>query len=255
MICSFDRFHRSTRRRCASARRCLTAPITGPAAALVVAVALGASSSRTQAQAGPAGSVQAPTLLPSADSLRQAREGDLHVGDRVILRVPGVPTLTDTFVVRAGRTLELPLIPAIPLAGVSRADLQHHMRAELARFVLDTSGVEVRSLMRVAVVGDVVAPGYYAVAPDALIGDVLMRAGGLGHTASPDRIVVRRGDSEIWSAKDLRKAIVAGRTLDELKLRAGDEIIVPTRRDWAQYAQTAAIVAGAAVSVILIRHR
>lgn len=223
--------------------------------ALATAATLGAAS-RAEAQAGRTRAAQAPSaMLPSEDSLRQAREGDLHVGDRVILRVPGVPTLTDTFVVRAGRTLELPLVPPIPLAGVSRADLQHHLRTELARFVLDTAGVEARSLMRMAVVGDVVAPGYYAVAPDALVGDVLMRAGGLGHTASPDRIVIRRGETEIWPARKLREAIVAGRTLDELKLRAGDEIVVPSRRDWAQYAQTAAIVAGAAVSVILIRHR
>ena len=260
MICSFDRFHRSVPRRCIIVRPRLTAQVAPSSATLVIAVAaalaaLTAGATRAQAQAGRTATAQTPVLLPSADSLRQAREGDLHVGDRVILRVPGVPTLTDTFVVRAGRTLELPLIPAIPLAGISRADLQHHLRTELARFVLDTSRVEARSLMRMAVVGDVVAPGYYAVAPDALVGDVLMRAGGLGHTASPDRIVVRRGETEIWSAKDLRKAIVAGRTLDELKLRAGDEIVVPTRRDWAQYAQTAAIVAGAAVSVILIRHR
>ena len=224
--------------------------------AIAVSLLVGTIATTACGQAARAGGTpRSSAQLVGDDSLRSAREGDLHVGDRVILRVPGVPALTDTFVVRAGRVLELPQMPPVPLAGISRPDLQHHLRAELARFVLDTSAVEARSLMRIAVVGDVVAPGYYAVAPDALVGDVLMRAGGLGHTASPERIVARRGSREIWPASALRDAIIAGKTLDELNLRAGDEIVVPTRRDWTQYAQTAALVAGAAVSVILIRHR
>ncbi|NUO64178.1 MAG: hypothetical protein HOQ11_06750 [Gemmatimonadaceae bacterium] len=188
-------------------------------------------------------------------ALRRMRDGDLHVGDRVVLRVPGVATLTDTFVVRAGRTLELPDIPPIGLAGVARSDLTHHLRLELARYVRDTAAVEARSLMRVSVIGDVNAPGYYAVAPDALVGDVLMRAGGLARTADAERITVRRGPATIWKEEDLRRAIVAGRTLDELGLRAGDELVVPARRDWTEYARTGALVAGALVSVILVRHR
>jgi protein involved in polysaccharide export with SLBB domain len=191
----------------------------------------------------------------SEAALRRAREGDLHVGDRVVLKVPGVATLTDTFVVRAGRQLELPQIPAIPLTGVARADLEHHLRLELARYVRDTAAVEARSLTRISVVGDVNAPGYYAVAPDALVGDVLMRAGGLARTADAERIMVRRGSEELLKAEQLRKAIVAGQTLDELGLRAGDEIVVPAKRDWTEYARTAALVAGAVVSVILVRHR
>ena len=243
----------------------IAAPVTGPCLTrrggrprLVVAIAtLAGTLSLLVSVVGCAGyrhGARAATPL-NADSLRAAREGDLNVGDRVVLRVPGVSALTDTFVVRAGRVLELPEMPAIPLAGISRLDLQHHLRAELARFVHDTTGLEARSLMRIAVVGDVVNPGYYAVAPDALVGDVLMRAGGLARTAATERIVARRGPREIWPAGQLRDAMIAGKTLDELNLRAGDEIVVPAKRDWTQYAQTAALVAGAAVSVILIRHR
>ena len=221
--------------------------IAGSAAAQVVATPAAAGETRVEPSAG------GSAASASETALRRMREGDLHVGDRVLLKVPGVPTLTDTFVVRAGRQLELPQIPAIPLAGVARADLEHHLRLELVRYVRDTSGVEARSLTRIAVVGDVNAPGYYAVAPDALLGDVLMRAGGLARTADAARIRVRRGTDELWRAEALRKAIVAGQTLDELGLRAGDEIVVPARRDWTEYARTAALVAGALVSVILVR--
>jgi protein involved in polysaccharide export with SLBB domain len=105
------------------------------------------------------------------------------------------------------------------------------------------------------VFGDVNAPGYYAVAPDALVGDVLMRAGGLARTADPDRMTVRRGPTTLVVADALRRAVVAGQTLDELGLRAGDEIVVPARRDWADYARTGALVASALVGVVLIRHR
>lgn len=225
--------------------------------AMVFALALAGSSAGAQATTT-ATTVVRPAVGDDSLSdaaLRRLREGDLHIGDRVVLKVPGVAALTDTFVVRAGRTLELPDIPPIALAGVGRGDLTHHLRLELARYVRDTAAVEARSLMRVSVIGDVNAPGYYAVAPDALVGDVLMRAGGLARTADAERIVIRRGPAIIWKEEKLRPAIVAGRTLDELGLRAGDEIVVPARRDWGEYARTGALVAGALVSVMLVRHR
>ena len=202
------------------------------------------------------GADDSTAVVDSVDAaLRRAREGDLHVGDRVVLRVPGVTALTDTFVVRAGRVLELPEIPPIPLSGVARPDLVHHLRLELARYVRDTVGVEARSLTRISVVGEVNAPGYYAVAPDALVGDVLMRAGGLARTADPERMSVRRGPELLVGSGALRRAVVAGQTLDELGLRAGDEIVVPARRDWTEYARTGALVASAVVGVLVLRHR
>ena len=185
--------------------------------------------------------------------LRRLREGDLSVGDRIVLRVPGVAALSDTFTVRAGRLLEMPSIPPVPLAGVLRSELEHHMRLHLARFVRDTSVVHVRSLMRVAVVGEVNRPGYYAVAPDALVGDVLMDAGGLTRTADAEKMLVRRGSEEVWPRERLRAAVIEGLTLDELNLRAGDEIVVGARRNWGEYVRTAALAGGVIVSLLIAR--
>ena len=44
-----------------------------------------------------------------AEGVRERlREGDFRVGDRIMLEVRGDSSLTDTFVVRAGPTLQLP---------------------------------------------------------------------------------------------------------------------------------------------------
>ncbi|NUQ21734.1 MAG: hypothetical protein HOQ09_12360 [Gemmatimonadaceae bacterium] len=239
---------------------CLTAALVASSGRFAGAQVVGTTGSTARAH------LASNIAVDSGDSTRQLRDsidaalrmirmGALQVGDRVVLRVPGVATLSDTFVVHAGRVLELPDIPAIPLAGVGREDLEHHLRLELARYVRDTAAIEARSLTRVSVVGDVNAPGYYSVAPDALVSDVLMRAGGLSRTAAADRITVRRGSITLWKPEDLHRAMASGETLDELGFRAGDEIVVPSRRDWGEYMRTGALVAGAVVSVLVLRHR
>lgn len=209
--------------------------------------ALGPSSAAAQRAAATVASAAPAAAGPAA---AHAAPGDFAVGDRLIVRVSGVKALTDTFTVRAGRVLELPDLPAIPLEGVRRAELQHHLRVQLARFVLDTATVEARALVRVGVLGEVVHPGYYDVAPDAPIADVLMRAGGLGDKADAKKISVRRGARELMSDDRLRPALVRGATLDDLRLRAGDEIVVGARHDWGEVARTGALVGGVLVGLL-----
>ncbi|GAC1648848.1 MAG: hypothetical protein NVS4B3_05020 [Gemmatimonadaceae bacterium] len=198
------------------------------------------------------GSTQTPD---AARGERAARASDeLRVGDRVVLHVPGLTGANDTVTVRAGGVLELPQVPPISVAGVSRVDLQHHLRRQLAVFVRDTSLVSARGLVRIGAIGEVANPGYYAVAPDALVDDVLMRAGGLTRAADAQKITIRRGGGDLWSGSQLRDAIVGGATLDDLRLRPGDEIIVGERRNWAEFARNTALFAGVIVSLLIGTH-
>src|SRR5512140_2845978 len=68
-----------------------------------------------------------------------AREwpGGFQAGDRIILSVDGEKQLTDTFVVRSGRVLELPVIGVVPLSGVRRADIQSYLAGVVGRYVRD----------------------------------------------------------------------------------------------------------------------
>jgi polysaccharide export outer membrane protein len=137
--------------------------------------------------------------------------------------------MTDTFVVRAGGVVELPTLPAISVRGVLRSELQSHLTKEIARYLRDPQ-IQATSLIRVAVLGEVVRPGFFAMAADVLVSDAIMIAGGPNTTADVNRITIRRGAADLIGAEEVRSAMVQGRTLDQLNLRAGDEIVVGERK-------------------------
>jgi protein involved in polysaccharide export with SLBB domain len=155
--------------------------------------------------------------------------GDFQIGDRVVLRVQSEPALTDTFAVSPDRSLELPTIGTVPLAGVLRAELQPHLDAHIRRFLRDPQ-VQARSLLRVTLEGGVLRPGFYTVASEQLLTDVLMAAGGPTPTARMDKIEVQRGETPIWEPDPLQKAMAEGRTLDQLSMRAGDRVLIPQKK-------------------------
>lgn len=156
-------------------------------------------------------------------------EGDFQVGDRITLRVEGEPELTGEFPVETSRVLVLPLVGSIPLQGVLRSEVNEHLANHLRRFIRDPV-VQARSLIRISVLGSVGQPGYYLIPAEALVTDALMQAGGPAGDADLAGTRIMRGQAEVWNGEALREAMVAGRTLDQMNLRAGDEIVVPRTR-------------------------
>jgi protein involved in polysaccharide export with SLBB domain len=179
------------------------------------------------------------------------RDGDFEVGDRIVLRVRGDSSLTDTFTVRAGRTLQLPGLDEVSLAGVLRAELQGTLSRHIGRYIRNPE-IESASLIRLAVVGRVNRPGFLSVGPMSLLSDVIMLAGGPTGDADLTATVIRRGTNEVWSKKDVRVAMSQGMTLDQLNLRAGDEVVVGERRrrGFGGTAQTLATLAGVVVAIV-----
>ena len=156
--------------------------------------------------------------------------GDFQAGDRIFVRVEGEPQLSDTFTVVPGPTLELPQVGAIALAGVLRSELQSRLQTHLAQY-LRNPVVQVRSLIRIVVEGDVARPGFYAAAPQQPLSDVITAAGGFGQRAKASGIRVERGGEKIWSGAPLQEALGRGYSLDQLNLRAGDRLLVPSHGD------------------------
>jgi protein involved in polysaccharide export with SLBB domain len=153
------------------------------------------------------------------------REGDFQAGDQIVLEVQGEPTLSDTFSVRSPRQLLLPGAAPIALDGVLRSELTEHLTKELSRY-LKSPTVRATSLVRLQVTGQVARPGYYAMPSDVLVSDAIMIAG--GPTASGDlkKITINRGDKEVMDQGETQDAIRGGLTLDQLNVRAGDEVLV-----------------------------
>lgn len=181
------------------------------------------------------------------------RDGDLQVGDRIALRVRGHEMLTDTFTVRAGRTVVLGDLPEISLAGVLRSELQEYLTIHIGRYVRDPV-VEATPLVRVGVLGPVGRPGYYALPADMLLSDAIMYAGGPGGNADMRRSRIRRGNQDVVSRRGFAGALASGMTLDELNIRAGDELVIGERNNsnWHTNIRTVAAVLGIALTLGLI---
>lgn len=174
----------------------------------------------------PRGIPLAILLLGGAAAAAAQEPGEgFHVGDRILLRVEGEAQLSDTFTVTAGPALALPVLGSIPLAGVTRAAIQPYLTTQLGRFIKDPV-VHARALVRVAVLGEVAKPGFYAVPTDLVLSDALMVAGGPTRDANMAALRIDRSGDRMGAAA-IRNALTRGTTLDDLGLHSGDGILVP----------------------------
>ncbi len=154
-------------------------------------------------------------------------QGDFLDGDRILLVVRGDSALTDTFTVRHGQ-LNLPDFLPLSLHGVLRAELSDTLSAYISRFIRGPQ-VEAAALVRVGVIGSVTRPGYYDVRADVPVSEILMAAGGLGPDADFNKTVIRRDGAEYWSQEEVRRAMAAGQSVDEMGMQGGDAMFVGHR--------------------------
>jgi protein involved in polysaccharide export with SLBB domain len=171
-------------------------------------------------------------------------DGDFQPGDRVALTVLDEPTLTDTFTVRTGRTLMLPNLPEVPLKGVLRSEVREYLTTRIAEYIRSPQ-VDAVALIRVAVLGEVSRPGFYALPAEMLASDVVMAAGGPGANADLKKTTVVRGEEVVLDRDATQKAFAAGISIDQLNLRSGDQVIIGTKSGGIKGAlQTAGLVSG-----------
>ncbi|HXI33101.1 MAG TPA: polysaccharide biosynthesis/export family protein [Gemmatimonadales bacterium] len=166
-------------------------------------------------------------FLVTAPLAAQSRNGNaVQVGDRLLLQVVGEQQLTDTFTVGDGPSITLPDIGAVPLAGISRADVELYLRQQLAKY-LKNPDVHARVLIRLSIVGEVEHPGFYAVPADLVLADAMMRAGGPTREADLPKMRIERDGRVVWEGGRLQKALARNLTVDQLDLHGGDLVVVP----------------------------
>lgn len=156
------------------------------------------------------------------------QEGDFRVGDRIVLSVRGHPALSDTLIIEPGSLVRLADIGEVSLRGVLRSELREHLTQELQRYIRDPV-VTTESLIRLGIMGRVNRPSFMVLPASVLLEDAIMAAGGPAADADLDNIRIERGGELVWEGAALRDALVEGRTLDQLSLRAGDRIEVPQK--------------------------
>jgi protein involved in polysaccharide export with SLBB domain len=216
---------------------------------------LQALAERVESEAVAATDVAARARLQAqAQALRlRLAEGDFQVGDRIVLEVAGDSTLPDTLSVRSGLMLSLGEYGDVSLRGVLRPDLHQHLTTALARYIREPR-VQALTLVRVAVLGAVARPGYSHGAGDALMTDLVMLAGGPSSEGDLARISVRRNAGELIGDEAVRTAVASGRTVTDLGLRAGDEIVVGERkrRSFSGMLQILSAISAVAIGLVAI---
>src|SRR5256714_1615655 len=190
-----------------------------------------------------------------ASSLRLG-EGDCQLGDRIVLRTYTDAFHTDTLVVRAGRTVDIPGAATMSLAGILRSEVKARICAEVLKYV-KSDQTDVIPLTRIAVLGEVARPGYFTLASDVPLSEAIMAAGGPTANADLERSLVRSGDGKVRSSSETKRALAQGLTLDQFGLTAGDEIVIARRRDFL--ARSFMPIVGAVGSLtfvwVTLRHR
>lgn len=195
--------------------------------------AAGPLTSREELTAAATQAEQSGKALEASAIRQRLSDGDFQVGDRIVLTFVSDARHTDTLIVRAGRVIDLPGPTALPLTGLLRSELKDRVTAELLKYV-KAQEVDVTPLTRIAVLGEVTHPGYFAFRSDVPITDAIMLAGGLTPTAAIERTVVKRESRQYRSAGETRRAVAGGLTLDQFGLSAGDELVVGRQREWSK---------------------
>jgi Polysaccharide biosynthesis/export protein/SLBB domain len=193
-------------------------------------------------------------LMSDATAIRQRlRNGDFLPGDRIYLVVLGDSALTDTFTVRGDRRLQLPNIPDISLAGVLDSELPGHLRSEIGRY-LKNPELTATGLVRLTITGSVGRAGFLTFPVDQAITDVLMAAGGLTNGADLSAIEVHRQGKTVIDKKAFQDAVRLARTVGDMSLRDGDEIMVPAASTTGHFSTTLKVVAALTPLLWIIRY-
>jgi polysaccharide export outer membrane protein len=195
-------------------------------------------------------------LLPAAAISQESTSprtggGAFRPGDRIVLTVSDEEALSDTFTVAAGPAVHLPLVGVVSLAGVTRDGLESHLTTAIGR-VIRNPIVSAHTLVRLAVLGEVARPGFFALPADALLSDAITMAGGPTANAELRRLTLSRQGTLIQSNEELRRSIAEGRTIDELGISAGDELMVPRRHDGERAARIAGLLVGIPLTILVL---
>jgi protein involved in polysaccharide export with SLBB domain len=173
----------------------------------------------------------------------------LRAGDVVRLRVWREESFSGEFTVDQSGRVVLPRLGTVQAAGVPTDTLRERILDGLGRYLRNPS-IDVVFLRRITIHGAVTRAGLYPVDPTMTVLDALALAGGARHDGRLDQIRLIRDGEEIM------RVPTTGVQLSELRIRSGDQLVVPEqtwfRRNTGLIATGISAAASLAIALLYI---
>ena len=165
---------------------------------------------------------QQPGALPppAADSAHRLRPGDV-----LKIVVWGQSAYSGDYQIDERGVLEYPVLGELEVRDLTVAQLRDRIRQALET-IFNSPFVTVRPQFRMAVLGKVERPGLYVVDPTLSVLDVVAMAGGPSSSGNLNGVKLLRGGDQLRLALE---GGIRGRTLQEIGVRSGDQILVPRK--------------------------
>jgi polysaccharide export outer membrane protein len=155
-----------------------------------------------------------------ADSAHHLRSGDV-----LKIVVWGQSAYSGDYQIDERGVLEYPVLGELEVRDLTVAQLRDRIRQALET-IFNSPFVTVRPQFRMAVLGRVERPGLYVVDPTLSVLDVVAMAGGPSASGNLNGVKLLRGGDQVRLGLE---GGIRGRTLQEIGVRSGDQIIVPRK--------------------------
>lgn len=164
----------------------------------------------------------------------------LGIGDTIDISVYRNDDLKKTIKIDKSGKIMFPLVGDVQVVDRTVYSVRDELQVRLAKFIVNPQVFIYASTIqsqKVLVLGEVKTPGILTLDVDLLITDAVMKAGGPTNDAkTSDIYVIRRASGKPDAAEktglvkfDMRKAIRTGEFANNVQLRNGDIVYVPTQ--------------------------
>ncbi|MEP6835921.1 MAG: polysaccharide biosynthesis/export family protein [Gemmatimonas sp.] len=158
--------------------------------------------------------------------------GDFKTGDLLVItvNVEDKP-IVDTATVRDNGKISIQRFQDLQVAGLLRSEVQGAVKKHVDTWY-KISDVRVNFSTRLTVSGAVNQAGPISISPDRPLSEVIVLAHGGQPNAKLDQLEVKRAGRTIISTKASKRMLIDGKTIEQVGIQSGDEVVIPASRKW-----------------------
>jgi len=162
----------------------------------------------------------------------------------------GIEDLNGDYSIDNQGNIFLPLISEVKVVGHNIESLSNLIKEKLSPFLKDPF-VSIEPLIRITVQGAVNRPGAYLIPPTASLWEMIETAGGPSEKSNLKEMFTERGGRV--AIKNLLKSFENGYSLQDIGIRTGDQIVVPSKNPFTYRDVLSFVTFGMNIAVLYIQ--